>query len=647
MTRQRIQSDGIADAAITTAKINNALVINCGVIASSSSPLPTIQNRRDTAANIAVTNPVLAAGEVAYETDTRRWKIGDGTTAWNSLAYGSGNVTNGNKGDITVSAAGETWTINAGAVVTADIADAGVTYAKMQNVSATDRLLGRSTAGAGVVEEITCTAAARNLLDDTTAAAMLTTLGASPAAATSALQITATGAMPEIFYAFSQPLTLLLSSGAVAYTGKWVSALSVQTAANSTASLTFGDLEGVVGTLSLLPNYNTNTVGTAVSCPALIYAGGINLSYGAFPMGLGSISLPVLRALGQVGFTISTISTSTLQSGALSFPALEWAQGGISTSSLTSYSSLSLPVLTYVGGNGIQVAGSYMNALSAPALKSASSINITSALQTLNLPALEHLSNNITLPNGLQNFTVGNLKAIGDISATNTALTQTAVNHILDKLAALDGTNGTMTYGTGRNVNLSNTSNGWGATATATVSGGVITGITVTNGGQRYTSAPTVTIIRLNGASSGTNAGAAAILTGNAVSSFTITNGGTNYVAGQVAVVIHGNSPPSGSTTNVTLQTSPTLPNLSCSGTTCTVNMTNHGYVTGDVLRIANVQTATNANRIAIITVVNANQFTYTITSQTAAGTGTATILKANNSLKTLVTRGVTVSVNL
>ena len=42
---------------------------------------------------------------------------------------------------------------------TAAITDAAVTYAKMQNVSATDRFLGRDTAGAGVVEEIDATAA--------------------------------------------------------------------------------------------------------------------------------------------------------------------------------------------------------------------------------------------------------------------------------------------------------------------------------------------------------------------------------------------------------------------------------------------------------------------------------------------------------
>jgi len=50
------------------------------------------------------------------------------------------------------------------------------TYTKIQNVSASDRLLGRSTAGAGDIEEIACTAAARSILDDSTVAAIIATL---------------------------------------------------------------------------------------------------------------------------------------------------------------------------------------------------------------------------------------------------------------------------------------------------------------------------------------------------------------------------------------------------------------------------------------------------------------------------------------
>jgi hypothetical protein len=46
-----------------------------------------LQNRRDTAANWTANNPTLAAGEIGLETDTAKYKMGDGTTAWNSLAY--------------------------------------------------------------------------------------------------------------------------------------------------------------------------------------------------------------------------------------------------------------------------------------------------------------------------------------------------------------------------------------------------------------------------------------------------------------------------------------------------------------------------------------------------------------------------------
>ena len=46
-----------------------------------------IQLRRDTAANWTLANTVLSQGEQGYETDTGKMKIGDGSTAWTSLAY--------------------------------------------------------------------------------------------------------------------------------------------------------------------------------------------------------------------------------------------------------------------------------------------------------------------------------------------------------------------------------------------------------------------------------------------------------------------------------------------------------------------------------------------------------------------------------
>lgn len=46
-----------------------------------------IQIRSDTAANWTSVNPILAVGEQGFETDTGKFKIGTGFTAWASLPY--------------------------------------------------------------------------------------------------------------------------------------------------------------------------------------------------------------------------------------------------------------------------------------------------------------------------------------------------------------------------------------------------------------------------------------------------------------------------------------------------------------------------------------------------------------------------------
>jgi hypothetical protein len=43
--------------------------------------------RRDTSSNWTSGNPTLSAGELGFETNTGKFKIGNGSTAWNSLAY--------------------------------------------------------------------------------------------------------------------------------------------------------------------------------------------------------------------------------------------------------------------------------------------------------------------------------------------------------------------------------------------------------------------------------------------------------------------------------------------------------------------------------------------------------------------------------
>ena len=51
-------------------------------------PFVQIQLRRGTAAQWTAINPTLAVGEMAVESDTEQFKIGDGVTDWNTLPYG-------------------------------------------------------------------------------------------------------------------------------------------------------------------------------------------------------------------------------------------------------------------------------------------------------------------------------------------------------------------------------------------------------------------------------------------------------------------------------------------------------------------------------------------------------------------------------
>ena len=111
-----------------------------------------IQWRRDTAAAWAAANPILAEGEAGFETNTLKVKVGNGASAWNSLAYltAPGAELLVNKGV----ANGYASLDSNGKVPGAQLPNSIMTYEGLHNVSTNTPTLSDATGDAGATYRI-------------------------------------------------------------------------------------------------------------------------------------------------------------------------------------------------------------------------------------------------------------------------------------------------------------------------------------------------------------------------------------------------------------------------------------------------------------------------------------------------------------
>jgi hypothetical protein len=326
----------------------------------------------------------------------------------------------------------------------------------------------------------------------------------------------------------------------------------------------------------------------------------------------GSEIITTGRGLWVSGFDY--YGTSAVGATSFSFPDIEGCYGSFMASLPSSITTISAPNLTYLGSNSFGAAPTTyasLTSISLPKLRIASGLfsnNTMNALTSLDLSLLISGSFSPTSINGLTSLSLPSVKFLSTFSIPNaTSLTSISTPSLVSVAQLTLGnlsacTTWTLpTLGTWKvlTTSFTITSCAFNQTTVDNILA-ALAYMDGTNNTLVFSSANARTVTITGTSSAPTNLGST-------------TTAGSNFVG---------------------------------AGTTCTVNLTSHGYATDDVLRISGITTLTNANRYARITVVNANQFTYTITSQTATGAGTATIVKAAASAKALVTRGVTLTTN-
>jgi len=369
--------------------------------------------------------------------------------------------------------------------------------------------------------------------------------------------------------------------------GKWITSLVIAGNNNlNLDNLTSLSSTNIVGVRDSFTISNLSKL-TNLSFPVLTSVGLTFSPLNGSMNSLTSVSFPNLASIGSSFLSAASTSINSLTS--LSFPALVSVGGAFtfagSTFSANSLSTISFPALVSVGGTFIF-------------LTTAASLNL---INTIQFPVLASIGGNFLVTQGSANSVttisfpalVSTLGNFAPLSGASPALT--AVN--FSSLANIGGT-----------VTLCSTSSNSITTITLPVLANVAGNFTIYNNFSAMNSFTTLligsTLKHING---NFNSGDVGLDRHNAWSASTYYPSYRSFTA-----------PASAFSSTTT-------------GTTCTVDIVNHGLQTGDIITVSGIigtgVGAHNFNVSAVpVTRITADQFTYTINANTQIATGTATI---------------------